>query len=449
MSENILGTDKISRLFIKYSIPAIISMVISGAQIIIDGIFLGNFVGQNALASVNIVQPFMQVIIGVSMIMGVGSLSFIGRKLGEDKKEEAQNAFKTAFQFITIIALIITLVGCLFSKEIAVTLGASPILLEGVSIYIRTIALFAPLMCLMFIFGFTNRVVGKPEAYLGGMILSIIVNISLDYVFIKELGFGIRGAAFATGIAHVSALLIVVIPMLNKKNVVNIFKGKFDKSLILPMLYNGSSEGVISFSTATTAYLFNITFMKIAGEAGVAAFTIINYISQFGILIMFGISDGITPILSYNYGNKRQDRLNDTLNLASKVNLAIGLILFLTLFIFGKHLIALFASGNKQVLNLAVSGSRLYSFAFLLCGFNIIRSGYFTAMGDAKASIILSASRGIIFIVLGINILPMLVGNNGIWLTVPFAESMAFIVGIYLLKKNNKIIIKDLKLVGK
>lgn len=435
MEENILGTDKISKLFIKYSIPAIIAMVISGAQIIIDGIFLGNFVGQNALASINIVQPFMQVIIGVSMVVGVGALSFIGRKLGEGKKEDAQNAFKTAFLFIIIIALIITIVGCLFSKEIAIILGASEVLLEGVSIYIRTIALFAPLMCLMFIFGFINRVVGKPEAYLGGMILSIIVNVSLDYIFIKELNFGIRGAAFATGIAYVSAFIIVILPMLNKKNIVNIFSGKFDKSLIMPMLYNGSSEGVISFSTATTAYLFNITFMNIAGEAGVAAFTIINYISQFGILIMFGISDGIAPILSYNYGKKRYDRLSDTLNLAYKVNLAIGVVLFFILFIFGKHLISLFTSGNEQVQNLAVRGSRLYAFSFLLCGFNIIRSGYFTAMGEAKASIILSASRGIIFIVLGINILPIFVGNNGVWLTVPFAESIAFIIGIYLLKR--------------
>jgi len=187
MSENILGTEKISKLFIKFSIPAIISMVIAGAQIIIDGIFLGNFVGQNALASVNIVQPFMQVIIGFSMIISVGSLSFIGRSLGEGKKEEAQNIFKTAFVCITIISLVIVLVGRLFSVEIAVLLGANEVLLEGVSIYTRTISIFAPLMCLMFLFGFTNRVVGKPELYLRGMILSLIVNISLDFIFIKQL----------------------------------------------------------------------------------------------------------------------------------------------------------------------------------------------------------------------------------------------------------------------
>ncbi len=128
MKENILGTDKIHKLFIKFAIPAIIAMVISGTQTIVDGIFLGNFVGQNALASVNIVQPFMQIIIGLSMIVSIGSLSFIGRSLGEGKKEEAQNIFKTAFIVITFLSLVVLLVGRLFSDYIAVLLGANEVL---------------------------------------------------------------------------------------------------------------------------------------------------------------------------------------------------------------------------------------------------------------------------------------------------------------------------------
>ncbi|CAH2215379.1 MATE family efflux transporter [Tepidibacter aestuarii] len=439
MNENILGTEKISKLFIKFSIPAMISMVIAGIQPIIDGIFLGNFVGPNAMASVNIVQPFIQVIIGFCMIMSVGALSFIGRSLGEGKKEESQNIFKTAFIVITVISLSILLFGRLFSQEIAVLLGSNEVLLEGVSIYIKIIALFAPLMSLMLFFGFIDRVVGKPELYLKGMILSVIANISLDFILIKQLGLGIKGAAFATGIAYVSALFVVAHPMLNKNNVVNIFSGKFNKSIIIPMAYNGSSEGVVSIATATTAYLFNMTFMEIAGEAGVASFTTINYISQFGTLVMFGISDGITPILSYNYGNKKNDRLDDTLKLALKVNLAVGVILFFTLFGFGEQLVSLFAKGNKDILNLAVSGSRIYAFSFLMSGFNIINSGYFTAIGDAKDSIIIAASRGIIFIVLGINILPMIIGMNGVWITVPFAECITVIIGMHLIKRSNSL----------
>jgi Na+-driven multidrug efflux pump len=319
--DNILATEKISRLLVKFLIPSIISMVISGTQTIIDGIFLGNFVGENALASVNMVQPFMQVIIGSSMIISVGSLSFIGRSLGQDKKEEAQNIFRTAVICTVIVTTCILLAGRLFNREIAVLLGSNEVLLESVSIYVKTIAVFAPLMSLMFLFGFIDRVLGNPELYLRGMILSVIVNITLNFVFIKELGLGIRGAAYATGIAYIASFLVVMCPMLNKMNVVNIFNGKFDKSVIAPIIYNGSSEAIIAIAIGTTAYLFNMTFMNIAGEIGVAAFTTINYISEFGTIIMFGISDGIGPILSYNYGYKKYDRVNDTLKLASKINL--------------------------------------------------------------------------------------------------------------------------------
>lgn len=279
MSENILGTEKISKLFIKFSIPAIISMVIAGTQTIIDGIFLGNFVGQNALASVNMVQPFMQLIIGFSMIISIGSLSFIGRRLGEGRTKEAQDTFKTALICISGVSLVIALLGRLFDEEIAALLGANEVLLEGVSTYVRSIAIFAPLMSLMFLCGFINRTVGRPDLYLKGTILSVIVNISLDFILIKQLGLGIMGAAFATGTAYTSALFIVVNPMLKRDNVVNIFKGEFDKSVIVPMCYNGSSEGVVSIATATTAYVFNMAFMKIAREAGIAAFTTINYLS--------------------------------------------------------------------------------------------------------------------------------------------------------------------------
>lgn len=253
MEKNILGTERISKLFLKFCIPAIVSMVIAGAQTIIDGIFLGNYVGQNALASVNIVQPFMQLIIGISMIISVGSLSFIGRSLGEGKVEEARDIFKTATVSIFLSAVLILVFGVSLSGSIARVLGANDVLVDGVSSYVGTISLFAPIMALMFLFGFINRVVGKPELYLKGMMLSVAMNISLDYMLIKVMGLGIRGAAFATGLSYLAAFFVVMLPMLDRKNTVNVFCGKFRKDLVFPMVYNGSSEGVISAASATTA----------------------------------------------------------------------------------------------------------------------------------------------------------------------------------------------------
>lgn len=438
MKENILGTEKISKLLVKFMIPAIVSMIIAGAQTIIDGMFLGNYVGPNAMASVNIVQPFMQVIIGCSMIISVGSLSFIGRSLGDRNEKKAQNIFKTSFILIIISTISISILGIFFSERIAFILGADQILLNGVVSYVKTISMFAPIIGLMFLFGFINRVVGRPDLYLKGMILSVICNVILDFLLIKEFGLGVRGAAIATGLAYVVAFFVVIKPMIDKNNIVNVFKGKFDKSVIVPVVYNGSSEGVTAIAIATTAYVFNMAFMQIAGAAGVAAFTTINYIGEFGVLIMFGISDGIGPIISYNHGYKDKDRVKETLNLALKISLIVGVILFFILFVFGKELVSMFAKGNEEVLKLAIDGSKIYAFSFLICGFNIIKSGYFTSIGDARASIVIAASRGIVFVILGIIILPNLIGISGVWLTIPFAEIVTIVISIYLTKISSK-----------
>lgn len=435
-SENILGKEKISKLFIQFSLPAIIAMVINGMQNIIDGIFLGNFVGPNAMASVNLVQPFTQLIIGTSMIISIGCLSFVGRRLGEGKKKESQNIFKTSLMIMLGASLVITFIGIIFNEKLAIVLGANEALLDSVSIYIKTISIFATPMSMMFLFGFVDRVIEKPEVYLKGSILSVITNIVLNYILIKELQLGIRGAAIATGMSYSIALVIVIVPLLNKNTVINIFKGRFDKSTIWPVIYNGSSEGVTAIAIATTAYVFNMAFMKIAGEVGIAAFTSISYISQFGTLIMFGISDGIGPIISYNYGYNRHDRVEEVLKVSYKVTLIIGTLLFIVLFLGGRSLVGMFASGNKEVLDMAISGSKLYAFAFFFNGFNIVFSGYFTAIGKAKESIIISVFRGIAFIILGILILPLIININGVWLTIPFAELMTFIFGIRLMNKD-------------
>lgn len=177
--------------------------------------------------------------------------------------------------------------------------------------------------------------------------------------------------------------------------------------------------------------------MKMAGESGVAAFTTINYLANFGILLMFGISDGIGPIISYNYGNQQPKRLKETLKLANKVNMVIGVLLFTVLITGGRFLVGLFAKGNEAVIDMAVQGSRLYAFAFLMVGFNIINSGYYTAIGDARSSIIIASSRGIVFILLGIAIWPTIFGMNGVWLTVPVAETLTCIMVIVMKRKKS------------
>jgi putative MATE family efflux protein len=406
----------------------------------VDGLFVGNILGPNAMASVNIASPFLQLIMGVSFIVSVGAQSYMGLNLGNKNIEKAQNVFKTSIIFILIMGISITLLGLIFNEQIAILLGANDVLLKDVSTYIKVIAIFTIPINLMLLFGFSNRIIEKPELYFRGMVLSLFTNIVLNYILTAKLNLDMVGTATATGCSYIAAFMVVVWPAINKNNVINIFVGKFDKTVILPVIYNGSSEGINSISTATCAYLFNMAFMKIAGEGGVAAFTSINYIAQFGILLMFGISDGICPIVSYNYGSKQYDRVDKILKLAFKICIIAGLIIFTTLFFFGEDLVKLFIQDNHDIIDLAAAGAKVYAFAFFMNGFNIVNSGYFTAIGNAKSSVIVAASRGLVFIIIGIVGLPMIFGNSGVWMSVPFAEVCTFFIGFYLMNKSNKYI---------
>lgn len=438
MDQKILETEKLLKLFIKFTIPSIIGMVFLGIQGIIDGLFVGNVIGENALAAVNLVQPYMQIIMAYALVIGVGAQSVIGINLGKGENEKAQNIFRTSLILLTLISILVMMFGIFFSDKIAIFLGANEVLLEGASTYIKIISYFIVFVSLMFLFEMIVRTIGKPNISLVSMILAVLLNVVLDYLLINKLNLGIKGAAIATGISYASAFFINIIPFLSKKTVVNIYKGKFDGSCLFPMVYNGSSEGISSLSNGFSMFLFNTALMKIAGESGIAAFSIINYIAQVGYMVLFGISDGVRPIISYNYGAENEERVNKTLKASIIVNLLIGIIIFIVMEMFSQPLINVFLKDGKSVLEMATTGAKIYGIAFLFNGVNILISSYFTAIDDPMSSIIVAVSRGLLFIAVGIFILPYIFGINGIWGSIVFAEVITIIICFKLLKNRIK-----------
>ncbi len=436
MDQKILGTEKLSKLFIKFTIPSIIGMIFVGIQGIIDGLFVGNVLGGNALASVNLVQPYMQIIMAAALIISVGAQSIIGINLGKGESEKAQNIFRTASILLILISILVTILGVFFSEKISLVLGANEVLLEGSSTYIQIISYFTAFIAIMFLFEMIVRVIGKPNISLVSMIISVVLNIILDYLLINKFNLGIKGAALATGISYTMAFLINIIPFVSKKTIINLYKGRFDKSVLFQMIYNGSSEGVSSISNAISMFLFNTALMKIAGENGIAAFSIINYIAQVGYMVLFGISDGIRPIISYNFGAENENRVNETLKISIIVNIIIGAIIFIVMATFSKQLIEIFLKDGKYVVEIASTGAKIYGIAFLFNGTNILISSYFTAIDDPKNSIIVAMSRGIVFILIGIVIFPYIFSINGIWLTIVFADIMTILLCYRLLKNK-------------
>ncbi len=436
MNDNVLGTEKVSSLFFKYAIPAVLSMILVGSQNIINGIFLGKFAGANALASVSLASPYVQIASAISIVIAFGTLSIIGRALGSNSIEEAQDAFKTALYLILSISIVYGGVGAIFTEEIANLLGADKTIAGGVISYIRIISFFLPAYPLMVLMGFTDRIIGKPNVFFNASLVGLIVNTVLNYVFIVQMNLELVGAALATGISFYFGLAIVAVPLLSKKSFVNVFSGKMQKNIIGRVLYNGASEGIGSSSDAIATFLFNLEFMRIAGPAGVASFTAINYIMKTGVRFIFGIGDGMTPIVSYNYGQKKYDRVDQALKWATGSGIAVGLFIFGVLFFMGEPLVKIFVKDNQNIIEMATQGSRLLAFAFIFNGINIIHSLYFTALGKAGASAIVALCRGIVGIFIGINVLKLWFGTNGVWLTVPVTEMGTMLVVFALVRLN-------------
>ena len=435
--EKLLLTGEIPRLFMKYALPGVAGLLFLGIQSVIDGIVLGRFVGANALASVNLVLPCYSLISAFAIVMGIGGQTLVSISLGRGDKQEANNALRSVFVFLLGMSVVVSLVIFLSAGKIASFLGANEVLLPDAVHYIRALVPFFPLLCAMFFGDYIIKAMGHPLYATSVMGITVVLNIVLDLVFVAVLGWGVMGAGLATGIAFTMGACFNVPRLFSRHEVVAVQRGRYDRRLVWNAFYNGSSEGMSELSVAITVFLFNITMMRYLGESGVAAFTAINYILFIGTTVFLGISDGIIPIIGYNYGARQQERIKSILKLAARTNSLIGIGLFLLLLLFGEQVIGLFFKDHgSEAFEIASRGGAIYCFAFLLCGLNILASSYFTAIGNAKISIIISALRGLVFVGIGILVLPAVFGIDAIWYDVPIAEICTLSVSFWLVRRS-------------
>ena len=435
--EKLLLTGEIPRLFMKYALPGVAGLLFLGIQSVIDGIVLGRFVGANALASVNLVLPCYSLISAFAIVMGIGGQTLVSISLGRGDKQEANNALRSVFVFLLGMSVVVSLVIFLSAGKIASFLGANEVLLPDAVHYIRALVPFFPLLCAMFFGDYIIKAMGHPLYATSVMGITVVLNIVLDLVFVAVLGWGVMGAGLATGIAFTMGACFNVPRLFSRHEVVAVQRGRYDRRLVWNAFYNGSSEGMSELSVAITVFLFNITMMRYLGESGVAAFTAINYILFIGTTVFLGISDGIIPIIGYNYGARQQERIKSILKLAARTNSLIGIGLFLLLLLFGEQVIGLFFKDHgSEAFEIASRGVSIYCFAFLLCGLNILASSYFTAIGNAKISIIISALRGLVFVGIGILVLPAVFGIDAIWYDVPIAEICTLSVSFWLVRRS-------------
>lgn len=431
----ILNGD-LKRLFWKFALPGVGGLLFIGLQSVVDGLVLGHFVGANALASVNLILPCYSLITAVAIMIGIGCQTLVSISLGEGDRRKANDAVASSFYFLLGLSAVLSALIYAFAVPIAGLLGANEVLLPGAVDYIRTLVPFFPVLCAMFFGDYIIKAMGRPLYAMSVMGMTVLLNIVLAIWLVGGLGMGVKGAGLSTGLAFSVGACCNLPYLFYPGCPVSVPRGRFRWRLIWKAFYNGSSEGFSELSVAITVFIFNITLMAYLGEDGVAGFTAINYIMFIGVTLFLGISDGIIPLIGYNFGAGRHERIRKVLGIAVRINMGIGLTLFLVLFLFGRTIMSFFFPAGGAALAVASEGIAIYSFAFLMNGLNILASSYFTAIGNAKVSIIISMLRGLVFVVAGILIYPHLWGIRSIWLNVPIAEVCTLGVSGWLVWKS-------------
>lgn len=424
---------------VAFAIPNIIMMISLSMYIIVDGMFVARLIGTNALSGVNMFYPAICFEMALAIMIATGGSAIIAKKLGENKQKDAQKNFSFLLLIVVMIGVVIAIAGNVFAKDIISLLGASPMQTAFALPYARIIFCFAPAFFLQTAFQTFFVTAGKPTLGLFVTILAGISNIVLDYIFMAVFQMGVGGAAIATGIGYcIPAIIGLAYFARCKKTALRFVKPVFDWRVFWQSCTNGSSEMVSNLANAATTFLFNFILLQFYGEDGVASITIILYFQYIFTALYFGYANGIAPIISYKFGKNDTQQLRrifkNSIIFLCLASLFANILLHVTL----RYAISIFAAENSGVYNITLAGFPMYSLAFIIMGFGIFASAMFTAFSDGKTSAILSFSRTFIFLVGAILILPNLMGENGVWMAVPIAEALGFLITIYYLfaKRN-------------
>ena len=406
-------------------------MIFMSLYTIVDGIFISRFLGSNALSSLNIVFPVINVVIAIATMLGTGGNAIISKYLGEGRDRDARECL-TQFTVIGLaISLLLLVLTQIFLTTLCRALGSTDVLLADCRAYLSVSLMFAPACMLQTLFQSYLVTAGMPAL---GLFLTIgagVLNAVLDYVLILVFPMGIAGAAIATGIGQsVPAVAGLFYFLLSRKGLYFTRFRLHPKELFMAC-YNGSSEMVTQLSNAVITFLFNLIMLDLAGENGVAAITILLYGQFLFNGFYLGFSIGISPIVGFQYGAGNRKQLRSIYRTSFLFVLASSVVLTVIAIISSTPLVSVFTRDPKTFM-LADAGFRIFAFNFLFSGFNIASSGFFTALSNGRVSAIISFLRTLVFIMLSLLTLPRFFGITGAWLAIPVAEFLTLLLALRL-----------------
>ena len=416
---------------LKFAFPSIIMMIFMSLYTIVDGIFISRFLGSNALSSLNIVFPVINVVIAIPTMLGTGGNAIISKYLGEGRDRDARECLTQLTVIGLAISLLLLVLTPIFLTPLCRALGSTDVLLADCRAYLSVSLLFAPACMLQTLFQSYLVTAGMPAL---GLFLTIgagILNAVLDYVLILVFPMGITGAAIATGIGQSVPAVVGLFYFLLSRKGLYFTRFRLHPKELLMACYNGSSEMVTQLSNAVITFLFNLIMLDLAGENGVAAITILLYGQFLFNAFYLGFSIGISPIVGFQYGAGNRKQLRSIYRTSFLFVLASSVALTVIAVISSTPLVSVFTR-DPETFTLADAGFRIFAFNFLFSGFNIASSGFFTALSNGRVSAIISFLRTLVFIVLSLLTLPRFFGITGAWLAIPVAEFLTLVLALRL-----------------
>lgn len=424
---------------IKFTLPTVAMIIFTSIYSIVDGFFVSNYVGKTEFAAVNLVFPCLVILGAFGFMFGTGGSAIVAKTLGENEFIKANKYFSQIVYSSIVLALVFTFTGWFLIEPFVSKFGADGDLLVNSVIYGKILILSLTPFILQNLFQIFFITAGKPELGLKITLIAGFTNIILDYVFIVPFGFGLKGAAFATVISQVIGGIVPLVYFFRKNSsLLKLTKTDFDLKVLLKVAVNGSSEMLTEVSISLINMLYMWQLLKIAGESGIAAYGVIMYLEFIFSGIYLGFSTGSAPVISYNFGALNKKELKNLFLKSISIIAVLCVSLTLCAEIFAYPLSGIFVGYDNELHALTSHGFKLYSLAFLIMGFNIYASAFYTALNNGIISAVISFSRTFVFQIVSILILPIFFGLDGIWGAIVFSECITLILSSAFLIATRK-----------
>lgn len=428
------------RRLLKYTVPSIIMIIFTSVYGVVDGFFVSNYTGKTSFAAVNFIMPVLMVLGCLGFMFGTGGSAVISKTMGEGDRKKASEIFTFIVIASAVLGTALAVIGMFVLKPLAVLFGADGKLLTDSVFYGKIILAALPFYVLQFEFQCLFATAGKPKLGLFVTAAAGIANMVLDALFVAVLKWGLGGAAAATAISQVLGGIIPVIYFARKNtSLLRFVKFRFDGKVLLKTCTNGSSELMSNISMSVVSMLYNVQLMKYAGENGVAAYGVLMYVSMIFQAVFIGYSVGSAPIIGYNYGAQNHSELKGLLKNGFLFIGICAVFMFAAGELLSRPLSLMFVGYDEELLDMTAHAFSIFSFSFLLSGFSIFGSSYFTALNDGLTSALISFLRTLVFQIAAVLFFPIIFNLDGIWFSIVAAEIMSVTVTmLFLILKRKK-----------